>query len=242
MKLLLISTLSLILSGTTAAQELKTSQLPVFNIYEMKVRQGKNSIYDDVAKKNMIASVNHEQGVLAMYSIKQKDEADIAYMIEIYVDNNANQMHLNSSQYKKFLQHSSELIESDRKRKIATMPQFLGDKKVVQDHETINNFVIIDVKPEFSQKFKDVVIPEMEQSLKVEAGVLAMYAVKDKNNANRWYFYEIYGSKTSYETHLKTPHFQEYITKTAEMISYKEAIAVTPSLLMNKGGLRFKSP
>ena len=37
-----------------------------------------------------------------------------------------------------------------------------------------------------------------------------------------------------------TPHFKEYIEQTAEMTTYKEAIAIKPGKLMNKGGLKYE--
>ena len=61
-------------------------------------------------------------------------------------------------------------------------PQFLGDKPFVQNKETINNLVIVDVKPADQQAFRDIVLPEMAESLKVEPGVLAMYAATDAKN------------------------------------------------------------
>ena len=244
MKIILLFAILLALIGpaAAAAKNLKTSQVPVFNIYELKIKQGKSLFYDEVAKNNITTSLSDEKGTLAMYSIRQNAKANVAYMIEIYADNNAYQMHLNSPQYKSFLLHSPDIIEADGKRKIDVTPIFLGDKHILQDDKTINNFVIVDVKPEFSQAFKDIVLAEMEQSLKVEDGVLAMYAVADKNDSNRWYFYEIYAREAAYQNHRQTSHFQDYLTQTAEMTSYKEAVSINPSLLMNKGGLKFKIP
>lgn len=239
MKRILTFTLSLMLSSTAAAQALNTASAPVLNIYEMGIKPGKIPAYDAVAKNNIVASVSHEEGTLGMFSIRQKANADTAYMIEIYAGDDAYKKHLDSPHYKAFLSASPELIESDHKHRIETLPQFLGDKKVVQDEKTINNFVIVDVKPEFSQAFKEVVLPEMAQSLKVEKGVLAMYAAIDKEKSNRWYFYEIYASQAAYEAHRDTPHFKDYLKQTADMTTYKEAIAVLPALLLNKGGLRF---
>ncbi|OOH91184.1 hypothetical protein BMT54_02730 [Pasteurellaceae bacterium 15-036681] len=115
-----------------------------------------------------------------------------------------------------------------------------ADKKVVQTADTINNLVIVDIKPEFNQKFKAVVVLEMAQSLKVEDGVLAMYALTKKDNPNRWYFYEIYASEQAYQQHSQTPHFKDYLDQTAEMVQDKQAIEIVPSLLMNKGGLSFR--
>lgn len=133
-----------------------------------------------------------------------------------------------------------QALEAGQKRRIDVAPQFLADKKIVQSDNTINNFVIVDVKSEFGQAFRHVVLPEMAQSIKLEEGVLAMYAAIDKANPNRWYFYEIYASEEAYQAHRITPHFKEYIEQTAEMTTYKKAIAIKPGLLMNKGGLKYE--
>lgn len=232
-------TLTLSLGANAAEQTQNTSHFPVFNVFELGIKQGMNSVYDEIASENITASVIHEKGTLAMYSIKQAADINTAYMVEIYADDVAYKKHLNSPQYKGFLKSSPSIIEANKKFKMATVPQFLGDKKFEQDDEMINNFVIVDVKPEFSQSFKDVVLPEMAQSLKVEDGVLAMYAAIDKGNTERWYFYEIYASGAAYEAHRNTSHFKDYLQQTANMTTYKEAISVTPSVLMNKGGLTF---
>ena len=65
------------------------------------------------------------------------------------------------------------------KQKITLVPQFVGDKHVIQDERTINNLVIVEVKPEFQIAFKNSVLPEMATSLDVEHGVLAMYAASN---------------------------------------------------------------
>ena len=83
-------------------------------------------------------------------------------------------------------------------------------------------------------------MPEMKQSMNVEEGVLAMYALTEKDQPNRWYFYEIYASEQAYQQHRQTPHFLDYLQRTKEMLQDKQSVAVTPSLLMNKGGLFFE--
>lgn len=239
MKKSLLLILSLFLSCSAVSQEQKIVDAPVFNIFELAIKQGQAINYDKVAKDNITASLDGEEGTLAMYSVKHKTHPEMAYMIEIYANDGAYKKHVNSTKYKYFLSRSPEILQSDRKRQIKLAPQFLGDKKVVQDKAMINNLVIVDVKPAFNQAFRDVVIPEMVQSLKVEEGVIAMYAATEKSNPTRWYFYEIYASEDAYQAHRKTPHFQEYLAKTSEMTSYKEAIPIAPGLLMNKGGLQF---
>ncbi|MXE51159.1 hypothetical protein FQ037_26885, partial [Escherichia coli] len=76
----------------------------------------------------------------------------------------------------------------DSKKKITLEPQFLGDKHIIPNERTINNLVIVEVKPEFQSEFRNIVLPEMVESLKVEKGVLAMYAGTDSETPKRWYF------------------------------------------------------
>ena len=232
--------LLLALSCSAVAQGQKVSVPPVFNIFELVIKQDKNNAYDSLAEKNMTASVTGEPRTLAMYSANKKTNPSVAYVFEIYADRDAYDKHLNSTSYKEFLRNSSEILETSQKRRIDVIPQFLADKQIVQSDKTINNFVIVDVKPEFGQAFRHIVLPEMAQSIKLEEGVLSMYAAIDKANPNRWYFYEIYASEDAYQAHRLAPHFKEYIEQTAEMTTYKEAIAIKPGKLMNKGGLMYK--
>ena len=48
-------------------------------------------------------------------------------------------------------------------------------------------------------------------------------------------------SDAAYQSHRQTPHFRDYLKRTADMLQDKEAIAVVPSLLMNKGGLLYEA-
>ncbi|MEG3111092.1 antibiotic biosynthesis monooxygenase [Pantoea sp. T14] len=240
MKNIVVIILLLMLNSAVFAQGSQKSDAPVFNIFELGIKSGQSTLYDEIARKNISASLADEKGTLAMYSVKHKANPEMAYMIEVYSDDDAYQKHLTSSPYKQFRLSSPEVIDARKKKRIETVPQFLGDKIIKQNAKTINNFVIVDVKPEYQDAFRKVVLPEMEQSLKEEDGVLAMYAAADKENMNRWYFYEIYASDADYQAHRKTPHFQDYIMQTKNMTTYKEAVPVVPVLLINKGGARFE--
>ncbi|AUI66875.1 MULTISPECIES: putative quinol monooxygenase [Glaesserella] len=226
---------TLLLSTAVTAQA-----APIMNIFELGIKAGQTAAYDEVGKYNITASVQNEKGTLAMYSAKRKNNPEMAYMFEIYADNDAYQTHIQSPQYRFFLQKSPELL-TDHKRKINVEPQYLADKKVEQTAQTINNFVMVEVKPEFNQAFREIVIAEMAQSMKVEQDVLAMYAVTDKEKPTRWYFYEIYASEQAYQQHRQTAHFKDYLKQTADMLQGKEMIEITPAFLMNKGSVQFNT-
>lgn len=61
----------------------------------------------------------------------------------------------------------------------------------------------------------------------------------EQDKPNRWYFYEIYASEQAYQSHRQTAHFKAYISQSANLVERKQAIAITPNLLINKGGLAY---
>lgn len=220
---------------------LSAQAAPIFNAFELGVQNGQAEQYDAVGKNNIRTSVQTEKGTLAMYSVKQQANPNMAYMFEIYTDEMAYQTHVQSPQYKNFLAVSPKIL-TDHKKRIALTPVFLGDKKVKQTTTTRTNLVRVEVKPENNQQFARIVTAEMAQSLKVEKGVLAMYAATEQENPNKWLFFEIYASDEAYEAHRQTPHFQDYLARTSEMLVSKESVPITPALLQNKGGLHFTAP
>lgn len=211
---------------------------PIFNLFELEIQQNADAQYDAVGKFNIETSIAEEDGTLAMYSVKQINNPQMAYMVEIYQNEAAYQQHLQSAQYQNFINASPEILTAHKKQ-IKLTPHFLGDKWVQQTAQTRTNLVIVEVLPEFNQAFADVVLPEMQQSLAVEEGVLAMYAGSEVDQPNRWYFFEIYQSDEAYQLHRQSPHFQDYLRQSEAMLSDKQRIEIKASLLGNKGGLNY---
>lgn len=209
---------------------------PEMNIFELGIRPDRDNDFADVARQTISASVDHEAGTLAMYALQRSDNSGQAFMFELYENERAYRKHLNAAPYKAFAARAPDII--DRKKKITLEPQFLGDKHIIPNERTINNLVIVEVKPEFQSEFRNIVLPEMVESLKVEKGVLAMYAGTDSETPKRWYFYEIYASEEDYQLHRQTLHFLDYLRQTAHMSARKDAISVKPVFLRNKGGIK----
>ncbi|MFC2406767.1 MAG: putative quinol monooxygenase, partial [Cardiobacterium sp.] len=120
---------------------------PVFNIFELGIKDGQSAAYDQIGDENIRTSLAKEPGTLAIYSVKQKTNPQMAYMIEIYADDAAYQTHIQSPQYRKFREVSPQIL-TDHKHKYNIEPQYLGDKKVEQNKNTRTNFVSVTVKPE----------------------------------------------------------------------------------------------
>jgi len=69
---------------------------------------------------------------------------------------------------------------------------------------------------------------EIETSVRVEAGVLTLYAVAEKDNPTHITILEIYADSASYKAHLQTPHFIKYKTGTNGMVKSLQLVETIP--------------
>lgn len=59
---------------------------------------------------------------------------------------------------------------------------------------------------------------QIATALRVEPGVLTLYAVSDKNDPTQITVFEIYVNKQAYTSHLETSHFKKYKATTKDMV------------------------
>lgn len=88
----------------------------------------------------------------------------------------------------------------------------------------------ITVDPAMLDAYNDYLKEEIEASMQLEPGVLALYAVAEKDAPNNVTILEIYADRAAYESHLKTTHFQKYKQGTLDMVKNLELIDTTPLL------------
>ena len=69
---------------------------------------------------------------------------------------------------------------------------------------------------------------EIKASMRLEPGVLTLYATAEKDAPHHVTILEIYADRAAYESHLQTPHFQKYKQGTLEMVQQLELVDVTP--------------
>ncbi len=76
----------------------------------------------------------------------------------------------------------------------------------------------IEVDPVQREAFISAVTTAMAESVRVEPGVFALYAVTEKEAPSRFRFFEIYADEAAYDAHRASPHFLRYRTTTEPMI------------------------
>ena len=84
------------------------------------------------------------------------------------------------------------------------------------------------------ESYKAAVKEQIETAVRVEPGVLTLYAVSEKDNPTHITVFEIYANEDAYKAHLETPHFKKYKSATKDMVKSLELVAVIPIALAAK--------
>ena len=87
--------------------------------------------------------------------------------------------------------------------------------KIVIDAERID---------EYNARLKEGI----ESAMRLEPGVLTLYAVSEKDAPEKVTILEIYADSAAYASHLQTPHFKKYKQGTLDMVKSLELIDVKP--------------
>ena len=111
--------------------------------------------------------------------------------------------------------------EADEGRKILPGVTESGKNKMVR----LAKLVIDSAQLE---SYKAALREEIEASVRLEPGVLTLYAVAEKDNPTHITILEIYADSDAYKAHIQTPHFIKYKTATKEMVKSLELIETTP--------------
>ncbi len=107
-----------------------------------------------------------------------------------------------------------------------------------QDEKAVIRIAKLYIDSAQLDKYKAMLKEEIEASVRVEKGVLSLYAVADKKNPTQITVFEIYADQEAYLAHIKTPHFLKYKTGTKDMVQSLELMETTPIVLKAKRKLK----
>jgi len=94
----------------------------------------------------------------------------------------------------------------------------------------------LEIDPAKLDEYKAALMQEIEDSVRLEAGVLALNAVSINGNPAQIRSLEVYASREAYEAHLRSPHFVRYKVSTEKMVKSLKLLPTTPIRLCSKAG------
>jgi len=97
-----------------------------------------------------------------------------------------------------------------------------------QENKQIVRLAKLEIDSSRLQDYKAALKEEIETSVRLEPGVLTLYAVQEKNNPSRMTILEIYADTDAHKIHLQTPHFKKHKTTTKDMVKSLELVETIP--------------
>lgn len=110
-----------------------------------------------------------------------------------------------------------------------------GIAKADESTATVVRIAQLVIDPAQLEAYHAAVKEEMAESIKVESGVLAIYAVADKDHPNQLHFFEIYANDAAYRSHIASAHFKKYVATTQSMIQSRKLLETVPVQLSAQG-------
>ena len=117
---------------------------------------------------------------------------------------------------------------------IVMITSIVSDKTFAQDKNLVVQIAKLQIDPAQLENYKAAVKEHIEIPVRVEPGVLTLYAVYEKNNPTHVTVIEIYANADAYKAHLETAHFKKYKTGTKNMVKSLELIETVPIALESK--------
>ena len=113
---------------------------------------------------------------------------------------------------------------------------FPAQQSAAAEHEegVVVRIAELDIDPAQLDAYKLALKNEIETSIRVEPGVLTLYAVSLKERPEQIRLFEIYRDVASYESHLQSPHFKAYKVQTRQMVKDLRLVDTEPVVLGSK--------
>lgn len=144
---------------------------------------------------------------------------------------------------KRFLQKNEKMINNHKTRKmrlqylitIIIMAAFILPETVsAQNNSNYIRIAKLTIDSTKLESYKVALKEHAEAAVRLEVGVLMLYAVYEKEYPSHVAVFEIYANVDAYNFHIKTPHFLKYKAAVQDMVKSLELIDVVPIALEAK--------
>lgn len=184
---------------------------------------------------NIAISVATEAGVLAMFLVADKAQDNRFYLMEVYRNQAAYEAHIKTTHFKTYAEFAKTMLLE--RQLIETVPVCLASKDLSQ--LSASNVPLVRVaRPEIDvekwQSYQTALCEEIVMSVNIEEGVLAIFAVAEKEVPYKLHLFEFYKDEAAYQAHLHSPHFVKYSELASQAVKTKHLLEVVPVQLRVK--------
>ena len=80
-------------------------------------------------------------------------------------------------------------------------------------------FVSVKVKPEMRDRFLEAIEDDSICSVRDEPGCVRFDVLRDRDNPDQYYFYEVYRDEAALEAHRQAPHYARWAEASRECLA-----------------------
>ena len=204
---------------------------PFVRLAELDIDAAQLEAFKVAANEHIEATIRDESGVLAFHAVAEKDTPTRIRVFEMYADANAYRAHLETPHFQKFRTATDKMVTG--RKVFDTVPILLGAKTQLRPRPLVR-LAELEIDPGQLVAYKTAVTEEIEASIRVEPGVLAIYSVALKDYPTQLRFFEIYADEGAYRQHIESPHFKQYVDATKFMIKARRLLETQPIALAIK--------
>lgn len=209
----------------------------VFKMHVLETAPAAHDEYLNARRGQMITAVAIEDGTFGMYASHRPEDSSKNYTFEVYNNQAAYDEHVASEQYRQFNQEMADVIIADQT--VDLLPQFMGHQDVALNISTPNglwiNIVQIKVKPGHRNDYQQLVSEQLANALRIDPGILAIYAGTKQGQPDDWVIYEVFQSEENYRNHVANPEHQRYVAASKDWIQSKQVDQTIGDVLVNTG-------
>jgi quinol monooxygenase YgiN len=124
-QLLFLTVAMLVIAGGPSYSQ--SAKQPYVRIAEIEIDPIQSEAYLNALKEQIEASLRNEAGVVALYSVADKENPAHITVFEIYRNAEAYKTHIEAAHFKKYKAATQDIVKSLKLRE--TVPVFLGVKR-----------------------------------------------------------------------------------------------------------------
>ena len=181
------------------------------------------------------AVLRTEPGVAAYHAVSEAGNPGRVHVLEMYDDAAVYQAHVQQPHFREFRATTDKMMIGRQLHDV--LPVRLGAKARLSASPLVR-IAKLEIDPGQLQAYEAAVSQEIDDSIRLEPGVLTIYALALADRQSQLRFFEIYADEASYREHLVSPHFRKYLETTKSMIRSRSLFETRPIFL----GLRQRSP
>lgn len=108
---------------------------------------------------------------------------------------------------------------------------------IAQVSKQMVRLAIVKVDSSQLESYNEYLKEEVEASIRIEPGVITLFALAEKDNPANVTLLETYADSARYKSHIATPHFQKYKNGTAAMVKELQLIETSTIFYVRKNEL-----